>query len=168
MELKTYLLAQLENEAAITRKAVARVPEGHNDFRPHPKSMPLGYLAALCASMLGWITLMVERDELNLDDPNSAGFRPTVAEKNEELVVMLDSAEATARRSLQSTTDQHLHTRWAFKMGGRSVSEDERYKMIANGVFSHLAHHRGQLSVYLRLNEAKVPAMYGPSADEAF
>ena len=168
MELKTYLLAQLESEAAITRKAIARVPEGHNDYRPHPKSMPLGYLAAMCASMLGWITLMVERDELNLDEPDSAGFRPTIAEKNEQLVAMLDAAEASARRSLQSTTDQHLHTRWAFKMGGRAVSEDERYKMIANGVFSHLAHHRGQLSVYLRLNEARVPAMYGPSADEAF
>jgi len=168
MDLKSYLLGQLESEAAITRKAVARVPQGRNDFQPHPKSMPLGYLAALVASMLGWITIMIERDELNLDDPSSQGFRPAVAEKSEDLVAMCDAAVAAARRSLEATTDEHLTTKWAFKMGGRAVSEDARYVMIANGVFSHLAHHRGQLSVYLRLNDAAVPAMYGPSADEAF
>ena len=168
MELKSYLLAQLESEAALTRKAVARVPEGRNDFKPHPKSMPLGYLATLVASMPGWIPLMIERDELNLDDPSSGGFRPQVAEKKEELIALLDAALASARRSLESTTDEHLLTKWAFKMGGRAVSEDARYRMIANAVFSHLAHHRGQLSVYLRLNDASVPAMYGPSADETF
>lgn len=168
MELKTYLLAQLESEAALTRKAVARVPEGLNDFKPHPKSMPLGYLASLVAGMLGWITLMIERDELNLDDQASQGFRPKIAEKNDGLVATLDQALASARHSLQSTTDEHLLTTWAFKMGGRTVSEEPRYIMISNAVFSHLAHHRGQLSVYLRLNEASVPAMYGPSADEQF
>ena len=168
MDLKSYLLKQLESEAAITRKAVARVPEGRNDFKPHEKSMPLGYLAALVASMLGWITLMIERDELNLDDQASQGFRANIAEKNAELVAMVEGAVASARRSLESTTNEHLLTPWAFKMGGNTVSQDARYLMIANAVFSHLAHHRGQLTVYLRLNEAAVPAMYGPSADEQF
>jgi len=168
MDLKSYLLVQLESEAALTRKAVARVPQGRNDFKPHPKSMPLGYLAALVASMPGWITLMIERDELNLDDKAGNVFRPQPAEKSEDLVAMCDAGVASARRALESTTDEHLLTKWAFKMGGRAVSEDARYLMIANGVFSHLAHHRGQLSVYLRLNDAAVPAMYGPSADEAF
>jgi uncharacterized damage-inducible protein DinB len=166
MDLKSYLLTQLEGEAALTRKAVARVPAGHNDYKPHPKSMPLGYLAALVAGMLGWITLMIEHDELNLDDPASNGFRPAVVDTNEELIATLDMTVAKARRSLSSTTDEHLLTPWAFKTGERVVSQDLRYKMIANGVFSHLAHHRGQLSVYLRLNDALVPAMYGPSADE--
>ena len=166
MELKSYLLAQLESESALTRKAVARVPEGRNDFKPHPKSMALGYLASMVASMPGWITLIIERDELNLDDPANNGFRPQVAERSADLVTMLDSAVARARRSLESTTDEHLLTNWAFKMGGRPVSEEPRYLMIANAVFSHLAHHRGQLTVYLRLNDAAVPAIYGPSADE--
>ena len=130
--------------------------------------MPLGYLASMVASMLGWITLIIERDELNLDDPNNGGFRPQVAANNQELMAKLDAALAGARRSLESTTDDHLHTKWAFKMGGRPVSEEPRYIMIASSVLSHLAHHRGQLSVYLRLNDAAVPAMYGPSADERF
>ena len=80
MDLKNYLIDQLEREAASTRKAVARVPEGYNDFKPHEKSMPMGYLASLVASMLGWITLMIERDELNLDEASNNGFRPKVAE----------------------------------------------------------------------------------------
>jgi uncharacterized damage-inducible protein DinB len=166
MDLKSYLLAQLESEAALTRKAIARVPEGHNDFKPHEKSMPLGYLAALVASMPGWITLMIERDELNLDDPSSQGFRPKVAASNAELIASFEAALASARRSLESTNNEHLLTPWAFKMGGRDISQDPRHLMIANAVFSHLAHHRGQLTVYLRLNDAAVPALYGPSADE--
>jgi uncharacterized damage-inducible protein DinB len=168
MHLKSYLLAQLESEAALTRKAIARVPEGQNDFKPHEKSMPLGYLAALVAGMPGWITLMIERDELNLDDQASGGFRPKIVATNAELMADFEKALEGGRRSLESTNDEHLLTPWAFKMGGRTVSQDPRYLMIANSVFSHLAHHRGQLTVYLRLNEAAVPALYGPSADERY
>ncbi|MHB1674993.1 MAG: hypothetical protein ACYCSP_12175 [Acidobacteriaceae bacterium] len=74
MELKEILLAQLEREAAASRKVVEQVPEGKNDWKPHEKSMPLGYLAALVATMPGWVSFMIERDELNLDDPSSEGF----------------------------------------------------------------------------------------------
>jgi uncharacterized damage-inducible protein DinB len=168
MDLKSYLLDQLEREAALTRKAVARVPEGRNDFKPHEKSMPLGYLAALVAAMPGWITLMIERDELNLDDKAGQGFRPRVASNTAELLESFDAAVASGRRSLEATSNEHLLTPWAFKMGGRPVSKEARHIMIANAVFSHLAHHRGQLTVYLRLSEAAVPALYGPSADEQF
>ena len=168
MDMKSYLLGQLETEAALTRKAVSRVPEGQSDFKPHEKSMALGYLASLVAGMLGWITLMIERDELNLDDPASQGFRPKIAEKKEELLATVEASVASARRSLEATTNEHLMTNWAFKMGGRVLQNEPRYIMISNAVFSHLAHHRGQLTVYLRLNQAAVPALYGPSADEQF
>ena len=166
MDLKSHLLVQLESETALTRKAIARVPEGLNDFKPHEKSMTLGYLAALVAGMPGWIALMIERDELNLDDSSSQGFRPRVAPTNAELIASFDTAVASGRRALESTTNEHLITPWAFKMGGHAVSQDPRHLMISNAVFSHLAHHRGQLTVYLRLNGAAVPALYGPSADE--
>jgi uncharacterized damage-inducible protein DinB len=91
-----------------------------------------------------------------------------VAASGAELVASFDAAAASARRSLEATSNEHLQTPWAFKMGGRAVSQDARYRMIADGVLSHLAHHRGQLTVYLRLTDAPVPALYGPSADEAF
>src|SRR3954452_19950763 len=107
MRLTEFFSAELEREAAGTRRVLERVPEGRNDFKPHQKSMPLGYLASLVASMPGWITLMIERDELNLDDPASDGFRPRVAENSNELAAMLDSAVGSARRSLESTTDEH-------------------------------------------------------------
>lgn len=164
--LKEFLLAQLDREAALTRKTIARVPEGQNSFKPHERSMEFGYLAALVAGMLGWIALMIDRDELNLDDRANDIFRTRALDTSAELNAALDEAIRNARRSLEVTTDEHLLTPWAFKMGGQVIDQQPRYGMIAGAVFSHLAHHRGQLTVYLRLNEAKVPALYGPSADE--
>jgi len=167
MELKDFLLAQLEREAALTRKAIDRVPEEQNDFRPHERSMPLGYLAAMVANMLGWIALMIDRDELSLNDSDNT-FRPQVAAAKTELLAALETKVAEARHALTSTTNEHLLTLWAFKMNGQIVQQQPRYLMISDAVFSHLAHHRGQLTVYLRLNQAAVPALYGPSADERF
>jgi uncharacterized damage-inducible protein DinB len=168
MELKSYLLAQLDREAVQTRKTIERMPEGQNDFKPHERSMAFGYLASLVGSMLGWIALMIDRDELNLDDPSSEGFRTKAVETRAELLAQHDAAVVNARRALESTSDEHLQTPWAFKMNGQTIQQLPRYQMIADAVFSHLAHHRGQLTVYLRLNEARVPALYGPSADERF
>ncbi|HEV2133677.1 MAG TPA: DinB family protein [Terracidiphilus sp.] len=164
--LKEFFLAQLDREAALTRKAIARVPQGQNEFKPHERSMALGYLAALVAGMLGWIALMIDRDELNMDDRANEMFRTKPLDSSAELNATLDKAVAAARGALESTTDAHLLRPWAFKMGGQVIDQQPRHIMIADGVFSHLAHHRGQLTVYLRLNEAKVPALYGPSADE--
>lgn len=168
MILKDYFLAQLDREAATTRKTIERFPEGHNDFKPHPRSMEFGHLASLVASMLGWIVLIVDRDELNLDGPDGAKFRTQTLATKADLLSSLDTAVANARRALQSTTDEHLGKPWAFKIGGNPVSQNPRSIMISDSVFSHLAHHRGQLTVYLRLLEAKVPAIFGPSADERF
>jgi uncharacterized damage-inducible protein DinB len=166
MELREFLLAQLELEVVATRKAVERVPEGRNDWKPHPKSTPLGYLAALVATMPGWVAFMVEQDKLNLDDPSSEGFRPKVVETKAGLLKQFEEGVAKARKALKNTTEEHLMKPWQFMMGGRVVSEEPRHVMLTNAVFSHLAHHRGQLTVYLRLNDATVPAIYGPSADE--
>lgn len=168
MTLKEYFLAQLDREAALTRKAVQRVPEGKNGFKPHARSMELGYLAAVVSAMLGWISFMVERDELDLSQADALGFKPKVLSTTAELVASVDNAVALARKSLESTTDEHLLTPWAFKNGGQTLQREPRYLMISDAVFSHLAHHRGQLTVYLRLASSTVPALYGPSADEHF
>lgn len=164
--LKQFFLAQLEREAALNRKTLERFPEGHNDFKPHERSMEFGYLASLVAHMLGWIPLMIDRDHLDLDDPSSEQFRTKPVATRTELYDILGRGVSEAKRALESTTGEHLLTPWSFKYGGHVINQQPRYIMIADAVFSHLAHHRGQLSVYLRLNEAKVPALYGPSADE--
>jgi uncharacterized damage-inducible protein DinB len=166
MKLTEFFLEQLDREAASSRLALQRVPEGHNDWKPHERSMPLGYLASLVATMPSWIVSMVKQDEFDLKSPEAAKFKPMEWQKREQLISALDAATAAAHDAIRSTTDDHLLTTWKFVAGGNVLSENPRHIMIADSVFSHLAHHRGQLTVYLRLNEASVPALYGPSADE--
>jgi uncharacterized damage-inducible protein DinB len=168
MDLRELLLMQLEREAAAARRVVERGPEGRNDWKPHEKSMNLGYLAALVASMPGWVEFMVNRDELNLDDPLAEGMKTKAVETRAELLSQLEAGLSRSREALKKTTDEHLLKPWRFVIGGRVLSEEPRYIMLLNAVFSHLAHHRGQLTVYLRLNEASVPAIFGPTADEQF
>ena len=165
MLLKKYFLEQLEREAVASRKVVERVPEGQNTWKPHERSMELGYLTALVATMPGWPAQMIDRDELDLDDP-SGSFRTKPIASRAELLRALDEGMENSRRALESTTEAHLMDCWRLKAGEQVLVEGPRYKMIADGALAHLAHHRGQLTVYLRLNETKVPAIYGPSADE--
>ena len=166
MNMTEFFLGELEREAKVTRKVLERVPDGHNDWKPHQKSMPLGYLAALVASMPEWISLMVERDELDIASEGAAGFKPKAAATNGELLQRLEQGLEKANQALHSTNDEQLLKPWKFIVAGQVMSEEPRYVMIQDSVLNHLAHHRGQLSVYLRLTEASVPAMYGPSADE--
>jgi uncharacterized damage-inducible protein DinB len=166
MELREFFLAQLDREASATRKAIERVPEGRNDWKPHEKSMPMGYLAALVASMPGWAVLMIEQDELNLDDPSSEKFKTKPVATRAELLNLLDEGVSKARIALENTTEEHLLKSWRFVAGGKVWSDDPRHQVLTDSLFAHLAHHRGQLTVYLRLNDASVPAIYGPSADE--
>lgn len=165
MDMKQVFLTQLEREAAATRKAVERVPEGRNGWKPHAKSMDLGRLAALVATMPGWLVLMIERDELNLDDPSSEQFKTKAVATRAELLKALADGVTRAGEALQQTTEDHLRLPWRLVLGGRVLSEQPRHVVITD-TFSHLAHHRGQLTVYLRMNEVSVPAIYGPSADE--
>src|SRR5215467_12590570 len=108
MKLTEFFLAQLEREVASSRLALQRVPEGHNDWKPHSKSMPLGYLASLVATMPAWIVSMVKQDELDLKSPEAAKFKPLEWTKRTELTAALDDAVAQAREALQNTTDDHL------------------------------------------------------------
>lgn len=163
MKLTDLLLAQLEREIPATRKALERVPEGKADWKPHPKSMALGYLSTLVATMFGWIATMVESEYLDLGT-GGGGSSPS---NREERLALFDQSAEKARRALSSTTDDHLLQPWQLRVGGNVVDEKPRYIMITD-TFSHLAHHRGQLAVYLRLNDQPVPSIYGPTADEGW
>lgn len=165
MELKKFFLEQLEREGEASRKAVERVPEGKNTWKPHPKSMELGYLAALAATMPGWIAMMIKTDELDLNGDGTK-FRTQPFETRAELRDALEKGLAESRKALENTTEEHLIKNWKLKMGDIVLSDRPRYASILDGAITHLAHHRGQLTVYLRLQDASVPAIYGPSADE--
>jgi uncharacterized damage-inducible protein DinB len=145
---------------------VERVPEGHNDWKPHEKSMTLGYLAGLVASMPGWAEFMIERDELDLSHPSADPYKTRVVDSRTELLNILDDGHAKSRKALEMTADEHLQKPWRFAMGGQVLFEAPRYVALNESLFCQMAHHRGQLTVYLRLNEASVPAIYGPSADK--
>jgi uncharacterized damage-inducible protein DinB len=166
VKLIELFLDQLKSEEGGTRRVLERVPEGRNDWKPHEKSMPLGYLAALVAGMPGWIEFIVNRSELDIASAEGAKFKPQVPATNRELLDSFEKNMAKARGTLQATTDEHLSTPWKFVVAGHVADERPRYMMIRDAVFSHWAHHRGQLTVYLRLNNALVPPVYGPSADE--
>ena len=167
MDLRSLFLQQLKREAAANRKVLDRVPQGKNSWKPHERSMEMGYLAALVASMPAWISMMIESDQLDLDKPDSQRFRTRVQDSTASLLKLADESQAQAEQALTNTNEDHLAKTWKLLMGGKALSEAPRHQQIAD-VFTHLAHHRGQLTVYLRLNEAKVPAIYGPSADERF
>ena len=164
MQINQFFLSQLDREVAASRRVLDRVPEGRNSFKPHEKSMELGYLAA---QMPGWIAMMISTDELNFDKGGSAGLQAKAAESREALLQLAEDNYAKAKQALETTTEEHLNGNWSFVMGGKAIGSGPRHQQIADA-FNHLAHHRGQLTVYLRLNGAKVPAIYGPSADERF
>jgi uncharacterized damage-inducible protein DinB len=162
MRMTELFLGELEREAGGTQRALERVPDGKYDWKPHPKSMALGYLAELVATLPSWTVLTVERDELDL-----ATYQKTSLRTAKELVQAHAEAVAAAKKSLQNTNDEHLMKPWRLLVAGKQVLEPTpRYIVLRDSVFSHLAHHRGQLTVYLRLLEQPVPAIYGPSADE--
>lgn len=165
MNLTDLFTAQLDREADRCRRALERVPEGRNGWKPHDKSMELGYLSTLVATMPGWVAMAITEDQLDLNPPGGQSQRQPEWETTSDLLESLDDSVAKARAALAGTTDEHLQTPWQLLVAGKVVLEDPRYMVIAE-TFTHLAHHRGQLTVYLRLNDVPVPAIYGPSADE--
>jgi uncharacterized damage-inducible protein DinB len=166
MKLTELFLGELDREAPLTRRVLERVPEGRNDWRPHEKSMPLGRLAALVAGMPSWLAMMIDKNEFDLNPPGgSSGSFQTNFKTNADLVKTMDDGVSAARTALQKTTDDHLMKPWRLLVSGKTVVEQPRHIMMRDSI-NHLAHHRGQMTVYLRLNDVPVPAVYGPSADD--
>lgn len=164
MKLTELFLAELEREAPRTRGALEKVPSGRDDWAPHPKSMPLGRLAGLVAAMPSWISLIIDQDELNLTPPEGQGTFQQPATNT--LVAVHDANVQKGRESLTKTTDEYLMTtNWKLLAGGKVVMDQPRH-VVLRDTLNHLAHHRGQLTVYLRLAGSTVPAIYGPSADD--
>jgi uncharacterized damage-inducible protein DinB len=166
VKLTELFIADIDREAPLTRRALEKVPEGRAEWKPHPKSMPLGYLSSLVAMMPSWLTMEIEQDEFDVRPPS--GTPSKFAQKLETaaaLVKAMDEGFAGARTALQNTTDEHLMKPWQLKAGGKVVIDAPRHVMLRDSLM-HLSHHRGQLTVYLRLNEIPVPSIYGPSADD--
>jgi len=159
------ILEQLEEESPRTKRVLKNVPEGRDDWKPHEKSMPLGRLANLVATMPSWVGFIVDRDELDVVPPAGQSTQPPPARTRADLLAAHENAMESARQTLRNASDEHLAKSWKLLAAGNVVAEDPRQRVLRETLM-HLAHHRGQLTVYLRLNDAKVPSVYGPTADD--
>ena len=165
MTMTEWFLAELESEAAKSRRVLEQVPAGTRDRKPHDRSMAFGYLSDLVATIPSWVGMAITLDELDIAPKDGPTNRPAPLNTSAELVAALDKAVAQAREALQKTTDAHLETPWRLLAGGQLAFEQPRREVIRD-TFLHSAHHRGQMTVYLRLLGSKVPSVYGPTADD--
>ena len=154
-------LRELEAEAAATRACLANTPMEKADWKPHEKSMPLGYLAAMIAEMPKWIQYTIEKGEIDFGT-----FQHDKIETTDQLVAAFDTNMAAVRRPLESLTEAGLKETFSLKNKGKLLFSSRKDESISQSI-NHLVHHRGQLSVYLRLNDLPVPSIYGPSADDS-
>ena len=165
MKLTDFLLAELDREVERSRRALAEVPDGKYDWKPHDKSMIFGYLADMVATIPSWIVMEITKNELDIAPVDGSTMKQEPKRTSAALIAALDKTAAEARVALQQTTDEHLQTTWQLKARGEVVQEAARHDVIQDTI-NHWAHHRGQMTVYLRLMGARVPALYGPSADD--
>ena len=165
MKLTELLSAELDREVERSRRALEQLPAGKYDWKPHEKSMILGYLANMVATIPTWILMEIQQDQLDVAPADGGRMEQKRMETSQELIAALDGSAAAARSAFAKTTDEHLLTPWQLLARGQVVLEAPRYEMIQD-TFSHWSHHRGQMTVYLRLLGAKVPAIFGPSADD--
>ncbi len=166
MKLNELFIADLQRDAEATRHVLERVPEGRNTWKPHEKSMELGSLTSLVATMTGWVEFMVNTDEFDIAPVSGPVYQSPKFESRAQILKVHEQSLENAISALRAITDEHLLKPWKFMARGRLLSELPRHIHIRDSVINHLAHHRGQLTVYLRLTSASVPAIYGPSADE--
>ncbi|HEX2786784.1 MAG TPA: DinB family protein [Ignavibacteria bacterium] len=162
MALKEALKAELEQEMKSTREMLKRSPEKDFEKKPHEKSMTLGELASHVANTNKWISLVVDKDEYDFVKEN---YSEKTAKSNEELMKIFDDTLAGAIKSLENTTDEELMKGWKLRAGDQIFFELPKVAALRTMAYSHLYHHRGQLSVYLRLHDVPLPSVYGPTAD---
>ena len=165
MKLTDLFLSELEREGPLTRRALERVPEGRNDWKPHEKSMIFGYLANMVATIPTWVAMQIDQDELDVAPVDGGQVKQERLDGGADLLKALDKSAEAARAAFDKTSDEHLKTDWKLLARGKVVMQAPRYEMIAD-TLSHWSHHRGQMTVYLRLMGQKVPAIFGPSADD--
>jgi len=161
--LKRTILGDLDHELANTRRVLERVPDEHFDWQPHEKSMTLGALCAHLENILHWQRMILEKDEFDL----AASPPPrTIPATRDELLRGFDERKAALDEAVARIDDASFGRTWTLRKGDQVIFAQPKAAILRGMGISHMVHHRGQLSVYLRLLDVPVPAVYGPSADE--
>jgi uncharacterized damage-inducible protein DinB len=163
-QLKTLALADFESEMAATRRVIERVPDEKLAWAPHQKSRTLGDLAAHVVEIVSWLPLILERNEL---DFGGAPPPSVVPESRRSLLERLEESIHKAREALDTVSADELARDWTLRVGDRVIFTSPKLVVLRSFGIGHLGHHRGQLTVYLRLLDVPVPSVFGPTADEA-
>lgn len=166
MAIADALLPEFDHEIAITRTLLERVPDDKAAWKPHSRSMSMGELAIHVANLTRWTRFTLVGTEF---DTSPVGGEPFVSKgwsSKADTLAALDAGAAEARTAIAATSDADMMVPWSLKAGGQTIFSMPRASVLRSFVLSHIIHHRGQLSVYLRLNDVAVPPIYGPSADE--
>jgi uncharacterized damage-inducible protein DinB len=166
MPIRDMLLPEFDREMSTTRKTLERVPESCCDWTPHEKSMKMGRLAGHIAELPSLAAAALAQDSFDIAPPGAPPRTPNVMTSRQQVLEMFDKNVASARSALTTISDEELMRQWSFRRGGKDLLTMPKVAAFRAFVVNHVIHHRGQLSVYLRLNNVAVPSIYGPSADE--
>jgi len=164
MTIKDAFIGELKHESSMTKKMLERVPLDKREWKPHEKSMTLGRLATHVAENTQWVSDIIHIDDF--DFMTNYNFNPPNAGSTEELLEIFQTKLDKAIADLSTMTDEDLTKQWTVRRGEQVMFVTPKNISIRNWAMNHMIHHRGQLSVYLRLLDVPVPGMYGPSADE--
>lgn len=165
MTIAQSLIPEFDHEAAVTRALLERVPDDRADWKPHPRSTALGALAAHIANLAGMAPRITSLPELDMNPPGGPGFTPPGFTTTAELLATYDDNVARSRAAIAGASDGELGDTWALKNAGHTIFAMPRVAVLRSFMLNHMIHHRGQLSVYLRLNDVPLPSIYGPTAD---
>ena len=166
MSIAELLVPELEQELAVTRRLLERVPDDRPDWKPHPRSFSIAHLSQLIVRLPGWVPMMLDRTELDIAPRTGPQFPGYSNEKTATLLAEFDRNASAAKASLSKASDADFTVPWTLFKGGEQVMTQPRYQMLRYMVLNHIVHHRAQLSVYLRMLDVPLPQMYGPTADE--
>ena len=166
MSIAQSLLPEYDHEMAITRKHLERTPLDQKDWKPHTKSMTLGALAMHLAEIPSWTATTLTSTELDISPVDGPGYTPPNFATVAEMLASFDKQVREGRAALAAAKDADFMVPWSLQAAGATLFTLPRLGVIRTWVLNHMAHHRGQFSVYLRMRDVPVPQTYGPSADE--
>ena len=159
MSIAASMLGEFDNEMATTRKVLARVPDGDAAWKPHPKSFSMGELASHIADMVAWSQGTLTQPDFDFNPPGGTPYATPAFTTTAELLTAFDSNVAAARAVLEATTDQAMMANWSLKSGGEVLMTMPRIVVLRAFIMNHIIHHRGQLSVYLRIRDIPAPSI---------
>ena len=167
MKIADVLLADFDIEVASTRRILERIPEDNSDFKPHERSFAIGKLAMHVATLPQFGGAILSTPGMDMKSPDHK-FPDNTFRSREFLLETFTSSASQCRAALASLSDEQLQEPWRFAFGDYVIGNAPRFVSYRMYFFNHFVHHRGQIAVYLRLNDIPVPGLYGPSADEPF